>query len=189
MRHLIVLVLLPLAACVPWTVRPIESESKAPRGTFDPVTYARDAWTGKLRPALEKSAVDVSDLLREGAPRTGALAVKGAGTIERVDTSSRAGKLTVAVPGGTAELQIGPVLRGTTIRDGSGFISFNDFQSQIEYAAAANALNAHVLNEVITPVRSALARGRRVEFLGTLAAADISNGAAKGIVPVRLEVR
>ena len=63
-----------------------------------------------------------------------------------------------------------PVVAGTAIRDGVGFISFGDFTNQIDYAEAANQINAKVKTDVIAKVDLTSVQGKKVEFYGAFSA-------------------
>jgi predicted lipoprotein len=82
-------------------------------------------------------------------------------------------------------IQIGPVLRGTALRDALPFVRFTDFVNQLEFAAVANALNDRVLAEVIDGVEVDGLAGREVEFVG---ASPARSGAVVEIVPVLLGI-
>ncbi|MCC8109796.1 MAG: DUF2291 domain-containing protein, partial [Planctomycetes bacterium] len=49
-------------------------------------------------------------------------------------------------------MQIGPIFRGTAIRDMLNFVSFDDFKNQVEFAKLASQLNNHVRDTVVAPV-------------------------------------
>jgi predicted lipoprotein len=204
-------VLLALAAAPgcspPWTVRPIESaKSDAPQaGISDPAAWVDSIWSSKLLPAVEQGAVDARVLLdawksspeqtemRFGRRETNGpvyFLVKGAGTVVSVDQRSRNGLALVdfAPFDGRPDLsiQIGPVLRGTSLRDATGLVRFNDFLNQLQYADAANALNERVLAQVLAQLDVPRLKGRRVSFAGTLAADRKADPPLSGVIPVRL---
>jgi predicted lipoprotein len=196
-----------LAACVPWTVRPIgeagESAEK-PGGKFDAHAYLEGVWASRLLPAVEAAATAPGPLLaalagnREEARKRFALrqdgatawfAVKGEARVLRVDTASRAGSavLDVAPFDGRpdAVLAIGPVIRGSVLRDSTGLIPFSRFVNQLDYADVNNALNDRVVEQVIAPVRPSLEPGATISLCGTLAVEAASPGLPE-IVPVKL---
>src|SRR5262245_15984786 len=157
-----------LAVVRPWTVRPIETAKPA---VFDATTFASSAWPRLVREA-EQTAVDVSEIARaDGAPQTTARIVKGTGVVTSVDRRSRVGVMLVRVAAAkpmTLAIQIGPVIRGTALRDASGFIHFSDFRNQTDYAAAANALNDAMLRTVVAPLAVDTLQGRTVVFVGAI---------------------
>ena len=81
-----------------------------------------------------------------------------------------------------ADLQIGPVIRGTALRDALDFIRFTDFVNQLEFAGVATALNDHVVSAVLQAAPD-LVSGAEVSFVG---AVPVSG--ALEIVPVKLAV-
>ena len=169
----------------PWTVRPIEGDKPA---EFDAVTFASSAWPRLVREA-NVTAVDVSDIVpAPGAPPPQARFVKGVGMVTAVDRRSRVGVMLVQLVSSSlvVAVQIGPVIRGTALRDASGFIQFSDFTNQSEYAAAGNALNESALRMVIAPVQFETLQGRTVSFVGAVGRSPLREDGAIEIVPVRL---
>ena len=174
-----------LSSCVPWTVRPIES---ADSGPFDANRYVESVWNSKVLPAVSAQAVDVSEMRKAPA---GARLVKGEGRILRVDTSSRTGLMLIDLPpyDGRADVavQIGPVVRGTALRDALPFIQFSQFVNQLEFARVGNALNDRVLKDVLASLPKEGLAGSVVQFTGASAAP--AGDALPEIVPVTLVVR
>jgi predicted lipoprotein len=181
-----------LVSCVPWTVRPIDqSGTDSGRSRpFDARQYVDSMWTSKLLPAVSAGAVDVAEILRQGGPRGGAFLVKGEGRVLRVDTSSRAGLLTIDTQPYDgrphAAIEIGPVIRGTTLRDALPFIQFSQFVNQLQFAQVGNALNDRVSAALASFPTRDLA-GSIVMFSG--AAVWPSESDLPEIVPVTLAVK
>jgi predicted lipoprotein len=175
---------LALSGCVPWTVRPIE---QAETGPFDAKRYVDGIWTAKVLPAVAGAA----DLTSPAARRIEkSILVKGEGKVVRVDESSRARLMLVDLPPFDGKpdvaLQLGPVIRGTALRDALPFIQFSQFVNQLDYARAGNALNDRAENTLATLSAADIA-GAGVTFAG--AAAPPSGDAPLEIVPVTLSVQ
>jgi len=184
--------LLGLAACVPWTVRPIQDDS-AQSGTGaaarGPAEYVDSIWSTKLVPAVLSSAQDARAVIDSAAASAGStgqkyFTIKGSGRVVKVDTGSRNGLLLVDLApfDGKADLsiQIGPVIRGSALRDATGLIRFNDFANQIAFADANNAVNDHVLKSVLAGLDTAGWKGHTVEFAGAFEPGS-------GVIPVELK--
>jgi len=189
----VALVAAALAVTRPWTIRPLESTSKA---AFDARAFVERAWP-KVTATAEESAIDVTRVLAEtsdGAAAQPAAArarfVRGHGVVVDVDQHSRVGLMHVKLegpgPGSVVALQIGPVLRGTAVRDAAPFIQFTDFANQTDFAAVANGLNDCVLSRVLASVDPAAVKGRPVTFVGAMPSAAGRDGAPIEIVPVSL---
>ena len=117
--------------------------------------------------------------------------LKGTGTVAAVDRQSRVGILRLRQTGSrpaTVAIQIGPVIRGTALRDASGFIEFSDFTNQFDYAGAANALNDYALRTVAGALPAAALQGRTITFIGAAGKAPVREDGAIEIVPVQLEL-
>ena len=182
----IVVIAAALAIVRPWTV--VSNRTTTGR-TFDPASYVTSIWESRVIPSAERSAIDLEAFMQgaavSGTPR--AVFVKGTARIADVDRSSRVGLARLKLPwqkdGRGAAIQIGPVIRGTAVRDALDFIRFTDFLNQLEFAGVAGALNDRVLNTVLDrPVNA----GSEVTFLG--AVPKSTSGEIVEIVPVKLTV-
>jgi predicted lipoprotein len=98
--------------------------------------------------------------------------VKGVGAVVSVDKESRAGSMVVSVdaPSGAREvtLQIGPVVRGTAIRDNLPFVSFGDVTNQIQFAQVSRAINDRAVAGIRPGLEALEAPGTKVEFSGAM---------------------
>lgn len=184
-------------ACTPWTTRPIHDDGRPAGATAtqpDAPTFVAGIWESRVLPEVAANAM----ALKPGQPpewlpgRTAAF-VRGAGVVVSVDTRSRVGRALVDLDPmdgrPDVSLQIGPVLRGTAVRDALPFISFSDYSSQITFAEVAGALNARILDSVLKDVAPAMLTGRRVAFAGATPAARTSDDAPIDVVPLTLEIR
>ena len=73
--------------------------------------------------------------------------VKGTGKVAEIHTQSQAGTVLLEIPGlnEKVSLQVGPVVRGTALRDATGLVSFNQFNNQLDYADVSKEMNARAL--------------------------------------------
>jgi len=212
MKHTLALAALPLllSSCVPWTIRPIDAEKdQSPAGVAsNPVNYVDSIWASKLVPAVTgNEAVDVRVLLdalaaspenakaRYGHRQANGpvyFVVKGEGVITAVDVHSHSGLALVDVPPfdrrPDLSIQLGPVLRGTSLRDATGLVQFSDFVNQLQFADVGNELNDRVLKTVLAPLDKAKLKGSRVSFAGTVAMSDTGDLLLSELVPVKLVV-
>lgn len=96
-------------------------------------------------------------------------AVKGEGKVVEANLTSRARKAMVDTDGdGAADvtLQLGPVIKGSSLRDVAPFYRFGDFRDQIEFAKLARALNDRASAALVVPEGDLV--GKTVSFLGTV---------------------
>ena len=174
-----------LAILRPWTIRPI-----APAHDITSATETADDLWNRVVVEATATAIDVSS--SAGAPSmatTGRRAwfVKGQGTVTGVDAISRARVARVTLDDharSVVSIQIGPVVRGSAVRDAATFIEFSNFPNQSAFAAVSTALNDRVLRDVLGSIDPASLDGRRVEFVG--AATNGTSGL--DVVPVVLHV-
>ncbi|GAA5055280.1 putative lipoprotein [Thermocatellispora tengchongensis] len=148
---------------------------------FDPAAYGAQTYESKVVPAIQKGAVELPELveaLEADKDAAGAkyghrhgtspysFAVKGTGEAGEVKGTL----LQVTVPGLPEDtkvyLQIGPAINGTALRDAAGFITFNQFLNQVEYADAATALNDQMREKVLKNLDAAALKGKKIAFTG-----------------------
>lgn len=141
---------------------------------FDAEGYVNDIWESKVVPYVKNRAVDVMTLKQalKDDPKAAAAkyghravaehnpfnyAVSGKVKILEVNTKSKNGKAEADVfPfDGKADLtlQIGPIYKGTSLRDLLDFVSFDDFKNQVEFAKLASQLNLGVRDKVVGPLK------------------------------------
>ena len=190
----LVVVVSALAVVRPWTVRPLTTAAPA----FDAARYVEQAWS-RIVAEASRNAIDVltarqsaASLGGAGAPGRKSVFVKATGTLTAVDRRSRVGLARVRVAdglGGEVAIQVGPVIRGTALRDATSFIRFNDFANQFEFAAVSNALHERVLRDVIGQLDLDALTGKPVVVIGAAAlqAGTTADGTLE-LVPIQLQV-
>jgi predicted lipoprotein len=118
--------------------------------------------------------------------------VRGRGVVLSEDSASRVRTIDVDIApfDGKADisLEIGPVLRGTSVRDATGLVPFTNFTTQLQYADVGNALNDIVLKSVLNPLASQPMRERGVEFVATFAAQAPWQPPVRDAIPVQFAV-
>jgi predicted lipoprotein len=146
--------------------------------------YAREIWDSDVLPTVTSHLVPLAELraalatdveaagkahgLRpEGEANPWNFAVSGSGVVIEAKTKSRAAKLQVDTDAdGKADvtLQLGPIVRGTTLRDAMPFLLFSNFRDQIEFAKLGGGLNAMAHERLTIP--DADITGQTVSFEG-----------------------
>jgi len=197
-------------SCVPWTIRPIESEKESstnPSAVTDPVAYVDSIWETDLMPRIGEMAADARMVLdalatspKDAIARYGQKTVngptyfllQGTGMVLAIETRSRSGLALVDIAPfdrqADLSIQIGPVLQGTSLRDATGLVPFTLFTNQLEFADVGNELNRHVLKTVLAALDREKLTGHKVSFLGTLVAEPDAHPPLREMVPVRLTV-
>ncbi len=188
--------LLALNACTPWVVRPLNpatGQAQTGEQQFSAVSYVDGIWDSKVVPTVQQNAKDIRTVLdalkgnpdtaktqyghQEGSGRPYNFIVKGEGKVLKVDTSSMQGTLAVDVPpyDGKADItiQVGPVMSGTSLRDGVGFIHYSEFTNQIDYASVADELNNRVLKGALSKVDIKSLQDKVVTFTGVFSYNDL----------------
>lgn len=150
-------------------------------------------WESAIIPELEEKAVDLAGFLeaskgdlkslvdqygKYSMGTTGEInyVVKGTGIVEEVENTKKAGYMTIKVDGYDGpvivKIQIGPVYKGSSVRDSLDVISFGDYTNQEQWAAVSQSLNQIINETVVAPADPGSLTGKKIEFLGTFTAAD-----------------
>jgi predicted lipoprotein len=173
-------------------------EAKASEGAFDPVTYADEHFDSEIVPQIEEDAVDLATLLADleaGAEESEYGHTPGAGssysfpvTFTGVAGALNGSILPVAVDGVpdgvTVQLQVGPAITGTALRDVTGTVSFNDFTNQLEFQEVSTEFNTRVRDGALAEA-GPISEGQTVTVTGAYTRV---NPALVSVVPVKVEV-
>jgi predicted lipoprotein len=169
----------------PFVIRPLPgrvqagsqpAQSKAAK-FVDPI------WATKVLPTIQERAYDITKILpeiradpnsagqkygRREATNPFNYMVKGTGKVTEMHTESQAGTATIEIPGLAEKiaLQIGPVVRGTALRDATGAVSFNQFTNQLDYADVSKEMNARALKAAFAGVEPNSIAGKTLTFFG-----------------------
>lgn len=163
-------------------------------------------WESEALPELQREAVDLSAFLLEAKGDLKSLAeehgtfsmgssgelsytVKGSGIVEKVDTASKAGFMVIKLDGYSGDeevkIQIGTVIKGSSVRDSLSFIKFGNYTNQQDFAAVSQSINSLIMKDVIDPDTAKEMEGKNITFLGCFTASD---NATILITPVEIEV-
>lgn len=162
-------------------------------------------WTDELLPHMEEAAAPLGELApaiaadldaageahgrraNDSAPWN--FPVRATGTVVAAKTDTRAATAEIDIDGdgkADATVQLGPVIRGTTLRDAQPFIDFTAYRDQIEFAKLARALNDHAYETVLESVPKDALVGKTVTVLGAFTVKSASDPIL--IIPVAFEV-
>ena len=165
-------------------------QAGASSSAFDAPAYVDSVWEKELVPFFTSKSSDMSIVVKEiaadfdaaggkyghradaeGSPWS--FAVRATAKVLAVNTESRAGTVDVEIssPEGAlpVALQIGPVVKGTAIRDVVPFFSFEKVTNQIEFAQVGRSFNERAMKEIKDKV-GGLKAGDQIEFLGAFSA-------------------
>nr|WP_315266990.1 DUF2291 domain-containing protein [Microbacterium lemovicicum] len=180
------------------TIQDAEAAQTADR--FDPSQYADERFDSEIVPQIEGDAVALTTLLTDlegGADEAEFGHAPGAGSSYSfpVSFTAVAGApngsilpMTVeGIPAGvTVQVQIGPAINGTALRDVTGTVSFNEFTNQLEFQQVATEFNNRVRDGALAGVDPAQLEGRTVTVVGAYTRV---NPALISVVPVSFEVQ
>jgi predicted lipoprotein len=129
---------------------------------------------GELLAALSQDAAAASEkygyrAVQEKNPFN--FSVKGRIRIISMDQGSNTRmEAAIVPPGGDVNItvQVGPVFRGTSIRDFLDFVKFEDFTNQVDFAKLANELNFKVRDDIVQQFdfRNVDYTGKEFDILG-----------------------
>lgn len=189
-----------VAAITSTRVLSIDAAAEASQaGAFEPDDYAAEHFEEDIAPAISDDAVDLATLLGElaaGADEADFGNTAGSSsaysypvTFTGIAGAPNGSILPVTVDGlpeGTVvQVQIGPAINGTAIRDATGTVKFNDFTNQLEFQEVATALNTLVKEQVLADVDPAALEGKTITVTGAFTRV---NPALVSVVPVKFEV-
>jgi predicted lipoprotein len=173
----------------PFVVRPLVDQTSLGAGVQNAqgaaAKFVDPIWTSKVLPTIEEKAQDIAKILpeiradpesagqkygRREATNPYNYMVKGTGQVTEIHNQSQAGTATVEIPGLNEKiaLQIGPVVRGTALRDATGVVSFNQFSNQLDYADVSKEMNLRALKAAFANLVPASLAGKTVTFFGAL---------------------
>jgi predicted lipoprotein len=166
---------------------------------FDPVAFVDENYDSVIVPGIEEDAVDLATLLNDlaaGADPADSGNTSGASSAYAFPVTFTAVAGTVTPPvlpvavegvpaGTTVQVQVGPAVSGTALRDVTGTVDFNDFANQLDYQNAAGELNNRVKTEVLADFDAAAAAGKTITVTGAFLRV---NPALVSVVPISIEV-
>ncbi len=191
----IFLIALIFTSCKLYTIVPIEegdgnkvSTISSGEKAVDVKKYIEEKWDAVFVPEINDRRQKLSDILLEvNKSNWEAVYEKGlkkgdigakynfivtdTALVKEVNTESRSGYIVITLDGVstdyTIKLAIGPVLKGTAIRDSLKNINFNEFVNQMDYASLANELNKKANQDCIGSMDVATLNGKTIEFTGS----------------------
>jgi len=166
---------------------------------FNPVAFVDENFDSVIVPHIEEEAIDLATLLADleaGAEESEFGNTSGASsayafpvTFTAVAGELKAPILPVTVEGvpegTTVQIQVGPAVSGTALRDVTGTVDFNDFANQLDYQNAAGELNNRVKTEVLEQFDAAAAQGKTIVVTGAFLRV---NPSLVSVVPISIEV-
>lgn len=174
-----------------------DAQAAASEGSFDPVSYADERFESEIVPQIEKDAVDLVTLLNDlaaGAEESEFGHAPGSGssysfpvTFTGVAGAQQGSILPITVEGVpegvTVQMQVGPAINGTALRDVTDTVSFNDFTNQLEFQEVATEFNTRVRDGILAEV-GPIAEGQTLTVTGAFTRV---NPALVSVVPVAIE--
>jgi predicted lipoprotein len=216
MFSLLVVCLSLLAACTVVKIENNDGKSEDRYATwtktgtgFRAAEYVAAVWDERVLPIYEEQAVEYTTVLaalrddrKAAAQRYGLLRetgepfhvfkVRGTARVLAFDDSSRNGVIYVDLEPfdgqKDATLQVGPVIRGTAIRDSLEFVRFTDVGNQLQFADLANQLNARMERDSVEPLDLANIAGKRIFFTGAFRLENDQPLEEIVVTPVRIEL-
>jgi len=174
---------------------------------FDPTTVAQNFWKEKSKDYFEKNAVELTKLIEEAngdftsvASKYGhysmgdsgelSFIVKGSGTVTEIKDKLRSGYFAFDLDNNPSEdiktrMQIGPVFKGSAVRDSINLISYKDYKNQIEWAQVSVAFHDLISKEILKPIDMKALVGKSIDFIGCF---TVKSGPLQ-ITPVELTVK
>jgi predicted lipoprotein len=198
------LLLLLLVLKPPFVIKPLArpgAGAQAPQSKG--AQFADKVWESKVLPAIQEKAQDIAKILPEirADPASAGqkygrrestnpynYVVKGSGKVIEVHTESQAGTIVLEIPGLEEKiaLQIGPVVRGTALRDATGAAPFDQFSNQLDYADVSKEMNIRAVKTAFAGSDLSSLSGKTITFFGAFTFDPRSKGPIL-VTPVKVE--
>ncbi len=173
---------------------------------FDAKANVSESWDTVFLPELLNKAIDMSDLYVKangdfanvsdlgiytmGDKGELNFTVKDSATVKENESEKKAGYLVInidSIPNEqTIKLQVGPLFRGTSVRDNLQSINFDDYVNQIEWGGVSHSLNDKIYETVINDSILNLKSGDKIDFCGCF---TVSPTGEILITPISIEVK
>lgn len=170
-------------------------------GAFSPIQFGQSEFP-KVQAAVGSKAVDAATLAAAlardpaaAAKRYGVQAPGGDAFAYPVKLTGTAGKSDLGVydlqvpglpDGFKVQVQTGPAINGTALRDVPGTIGFNQFTNQIEFQNAGSAINKEMKKQVLSKLDTANLTGKTLTIVGAFETSDPKTWL---VTPVKLSVQ
>ena len=125
----------------------------------------------ELSALLNQSQGDLASLTEKFCTGDGNnFTVYGTAKVLQANTDSQAGYLVIEPDGASAgytfRLQVGPVFKGTSIRDSLTCISFSDFPNQMQWSELSSEIMQRITQEVLSQWDMSSMEGKNISYLG-----------------------
>lgn len=208
----LIISMIGITGCKPWTIvkngeQKSSEENKVyfANSDFDVNSYVKDIWDNQLFSYYEQKQKDISVVITEitkdvneagesygfgGSAQgsTWSFVVSGKGKIIEVNQESRVGIMTVDLEPfdqiADVMIQIGPIIKGSSIRDTIDTIKLDNFENQVQYASISKAFNERILSDVTATIDATMV-GKEVQFLGAF---QYNSPEEIIITPVKIEI-
>lgn len=197
------------AGCV--TVVPIGHESDfTGEKQFNAAADVENIWADKALPDLKEHAVDLAQLLTAAHGNLDAdtvaqefqghysmgdrgavsYVVQGEGVVTHMDRSKKVGTMTVKLAGYDGpvivKLQIGPVYKGSAVRDTISFMKYEDYKNQVDWAKVSQAFHQMLDKDVIAQANPESLQGKTISFYGVF---TVDGNQEILIMPVEIQTK
>ncbi|WP_409310822.1 DUF2291 family protein [Pectobacterium sp. B1J-3] len=133
-------------------VIPTDPSAAPSYNNMTPDKIADELWQPKLLPLAQQQALSWEELKKTQSTLADngskSVYVQFSGSVAKLERETREGRLTIEVQGETVALQLGPIVKGNAIRDAAGFIRFDDFKNQVQFAQLARAMNKKAIQNL-----------------------------------------
>lgn len=174
--------------------------------SFDANQFVDSIWDSKVLLTINEKANDVGEVIKEtkisvdeagkkygirsaqeGSPWN--FIVKGKGKVLNVNKESRVGTLDIDLAPFDSrpdlKIQLGPVIKGTAVRDSLEFIKYDDFKNQMVFAELSNAFHKKITDTLLSKFDATLAKGKEINFIGVF---TFTSSSEILLTPIKMEL-
>lgn len=163
---------------------PMSAEEAASLTNLTPEELADKFWSNVLQEADSAQLLSEIGTQQDNAAQQSQF-IRIHGVINAIDDTKKAATMSVSTENnGEVTVQIGPIVRGNSIRDAASFIRFDDFKNQVQFARLSKELNKKAIQTITRPDASWV--GNQVDIL---AAVTFKQSALADVIPLDITKR
>ncbi|HHU53935.1 MAG TPA: DUF2291 domain-containing protein [Clostridiaceae bacterium] len=156
-----------LSSCTIVPDKDINEENGEQSDNGDIVNLVKKYWEEEIPDFVSENSVSIEEALHDDSKKIHCIHDKL--IIEEFDDSSQNKCLIVSdYQNPTLKIQIGPIFKGTALRDGLTFIEADHFKNQIEFASVSSELHKYLVNEILKEFDPVEVVGKTIDIQGFL---------------------
>lgn len=164
---MIIVLIGALSSCTIVPDKDVNEENDDQSGNGGIVNLVKKYWEEDIPGFVSENSITIEEALQDDSKKIYCIHDKL--EIEKFDDSSQNKSLIVSGYDNPAlRIQIGPIFKGTALRDGLTFIEADHFKNQIEFASVSSELHKYLVNEILKEFDPVEVVGKTIDIQGFL---------------------